>query len=811
MKPQDFRIGLRHLVREPVYSVIAILGLSIGLATCLLLLGFVRYSWNYDAHVPFVDQIYVVKHRYNVDPNAPWFDQAPLMLREASLSITGVADSTAFFRFDPVTVRIGSELRKMPNLLVLPHFARVLGLVPLQGDLDAALTRPDALALTEDAARRLFGAGPWLGRTLQTGDKVLRVTAILRNPPANTTIPYAALYGVNSVLVSPEMRTELLTGAHGGSGRVLLRLAPQHTVAAIEQALQRAVDQAPGVQGVPPDVRARLAGRKVMDMALSPLREAYFDRDVARNPISAPGDRGDPVVVAGLALIAVLILAIGAINYVNLATVRVLRRQREIGMRKVLGASVRQIVLQFMAESVVLSMLATLLGLLIARLALPLFAQLVSRDLDALACGANIGAALLMGAVLGVVAGIAPAVTALRVRPAQALAGRMNAESASAARVRKGLIVLQVATAIGLASLALGISMQTQFAIAASPGFDAAPLLIVDLPERGKKGEAMRGFISALERNPGVKGAVISEHVVGRSNNAVLHELRREGAASVSMEAKLVDTNFFEVYDLKPLAGRLFDPRLDKENDIEPVVINAVAARLLGFASPAVAVGQLLRRNAEDGKLLSHRIIGIAPELRFRSMHEAPGPNVYALGAEWAGTLTVRAKGPVADVEAAVSAMWPRYFPNAIMQTERAGDVLAASYADDARLARLLALASAIAMAIAAFGMYAMASDIVQRRGREIVLRKLYGAAGLHIAILLGRDLGALMVGAALLGVPLALVALSGYQAGFTEHAPMVYATPWLALAGVATVALLAALRHGWSALAMRPGQLLRS
>lgn len=810
MKLDDFRIGVRHLVLEPVYSAIAVLGLSIGLATCLLLLGFVQYSWRYDAYVPGVDQIYVVKQRFNVDAKAPWFDQAPLLLREAALKTPGVADATAFFRVDPPTVRIGNELRKMPSLLVLPHFARVLGLVAIEGDLDAALTRPEGLALTEGTARRMFGNAAALGQSLQIGDKVMRVSAIVRDPPANTTIPFEALYGVNSVLTSPEMRTELQTGAHGAWGRVLLRLAPNSSAEAIGQTLQGIVDRSPGVQGVPPEVRARLGERKVMDLALSPLREAYFDRDVARNPIGAPGDRGDRVTVVGLAVIAVLILVIGAINYVNLATVRVLRRQREIGMRKVLGASVRQIVLQFLAESLVVSMLATVLGLLMARLALPLFSGLVNRKLDAIFSGQNIGIALALGVVLGLVAGIQPALTALRVRPAQALAGRGDAESALGARMRKLLTVLQIATAIGLASLAMGISLQTNFAIHASPGFDVGPLLIVDMPERGKKNEAVRGFLSELSQQPSVHSIVLTEHVVGRFNNDVIHDLKRDGGPSVSMEAKMVDTNFFEVYQLKPVAGRLFDPKLDKENDTVPVVIDAIAARQLGFSSPQAAVGQTLQRTNEEGKLLSHQIVGIAPEVRFRSLHDEPGATVYELGIEWAGILSVRATGSVAEVEQAVGGMWRRYFPNAMVQTQRAADVMAANYADDARLARLLVLATAIALAITAFGMYALSAYIVQRRAREIVLRKLYGAGRTQIAMLLGRDLGLLILGAAVIGLPLAFFGVSRYQAGFVEHAAMVYSTPWLALAGVAVVTLLATIRHTWSALTMRPGRLLR-
>lgn len=810
MRPGDFRIGLRHLVREPGYSAIAILGLSVAFAACLLLLGYVQYSWRYDAHVPQVEQIYVVKQRFNVDPVAPWFDQAPLLLRSTALKTPGVADATAFFRPEAPTVKVGSTLHKMPSLLVLPRFAQVLGLRALEGDLEAALTRPEGLVLTQASARRLFGSARALDRTVQIGDKVLRVAAIVPDRPANTTIPFEALYGVGSVLNDPVMRSELQTGERGAWGRLLLRIENPDAVPQVAAALQRTLDTAPAVQGVPPDVRARLGQRRVMDLALSPLREAYFDRDVARNPVSPPGDRGDRTTVSGLAVVAVLILAIGAINYVNLATVRVLRRQREIGMRKVLGASVRQIVLQFLAESLMVALLATVLGLLLAWLALPLFAELVNRKLETLFAPANVAAALLIGVLLGVVAGLQPAWTALRVRPAQALAGRANTESLAGARLRKVLTVLQIATAVGLASLALGIALQTRFAVNASPGFNAAPLLIVDLPARGKNNEAVRGFMAELGQQPGVQSMVLSEHVVGRSDHGLIQDVKRDGGTSVSAEVKMIDTNFFEVYDLKPVAGRLFDPRLEQENAVGPVVINAIAARQLGFATPEAAVGQTVLHPAEDGKVIPYRVLGIAPELRFRSLHDEPRATLYVLNTDWAGVLSVRSSTSVADAERAVAALWNRYFPDTIMHTERAGDVLAANYADDSRLARLLALATLIALAITAFGMVALSASIVQRRAREIVLRKLYGAGRAQIAALLGRELGLLVGIAAVLGLPLAFLAIGRYQSGFVEHAPMVYSMPWLALLGVALVTLLATLRHTWSALALRPGRVLR-
>ena len=230
-------------------------------------------------------------------------------------------------------------------------------------------------------------------------------------------------------------------------------------------------------------MKERLGKRKLHDIALSPLGEAYFDHTVEGNFIAAVGDRANPVTVAGLGAMAALILVLAAMNYANLAAVRVMRREREIAMRKVLGAGMRQIVLQLVAESMLVAMLATALGLVMASLALPMFAGLVNRDLAQLLSARNIAAALVHRRNAWRASTAAwPAWIAVRVRPGQALAGRAGTESRRGMQLRRAMTVLQVSTAMGFASVTLAVAWQTGFAMRADPGFDPAPLLTAELP-----------------------------------------------------------------------------------------------------------------------------------------------------------------------------------------------------------------------------------------------------------------------------------------------------------------------------------------
>jgi putative ABC transport system permease protein len=821
MSLQDFRIGWRLLLEDPVYSLVSILGLAVGLAVFLLLLGFARYSWEYNSQVPDADDVYIVKQRNNLELGTPWSDQTPLLLLTAARAAPGVTNATAYLTWFPLTLQVKGQLRRLRSLTVLPGFAELMGLHALQGDLDAALSRPDSFAITEGAAIRLFGTADVLGRTVllrldavDQNTSVARIAAVLRDPPANTTIPYETLNGPNLGLIPQFMRAEALSGQSAWPANLLLRVLPGSSSAAATEALQQAADTAPGLLKAFAEMKDRLGARKIIDIRLARLRDAYFDREVAPNFLSQPVDRGDASVVKGLVAIAFLILALAAINYVNLATIRVVRRQREIAMRKVLGARGGHLTLQFIAESLLVSMLATIAGLLLASPALPLFAALVDRNLRSVLSPGNLVAALGIGLILGLLTALYPAWVALRVPPSLILAGRPGTESLRIRRLRQVFSVVQVAVAIGLVSFTAAISLQTRFAMHVSPGFDPSQLLVVQLPVGEWSGdEKARGFREALAQQPGVAGVAVSSDPVGRSKEPWSTEIRREGGAAVTMDVKAVSPNFFSIYGITPAAGRLFDPRLDRDDDVGPIVINEIAAHSLGFASAQLAVGQtLLFRTRADGsasQVIAKRIVGIAPDIRFYSLREVPGAIAYDL---WGGTtLTLRARDSVAAAEAAVRSIWPRYFPNSVLEVSPARDVYAANYSEDARLASLLWLAAIIAILIAAFGTHVLAADAVERRTGEIALRRLFGARRRDICKLIAAEIGSIVLVSAAVSLPLAALGIARYLAPFTERTPSAFWT--LALATLAALAItsLASARHAWIAMGLKPAVALRA
>ncbi|HEY6124737.1 MAG TPA: ABC transporter permease, partial [Steroidobacteraceae bacterium] len=290
---------------------VSVLGLAVGLAAFLLLSGFVRYSWTYNAHVPDAEHVYLIKHRFNLEGGRRWWDKAPMVLREAARATPGVTDATGYLGWFPLNIRVDGQLHKLRSLTVLPGFAEMMGLKAVKGDLTEALTRPDAFAMTESAAIRLFGTADVVGRSFLLNSvetqTTARIAAILRDPPANTTIPFESLNGLNLALVPPLFRDEALRGEMGWPGHLLIRLHPEASVAAVTEALQKFMDQAVLRLNLPPAAMASLGEAKVMDVQLLPIREAYFDRNVVVDAHTLGVDRGDRNVVAGLMVIAVLI------------------------------------------------------------------------------------------------------------------------------------------------------------------------------------------------------------------------------------------------------------------------------------------------------------------------------------------------------------------------------------------------------------------------------------------------------------------------------------------------------------------------
>jgi putative ABC transport system permease protein len=803
MALRDFRIGWRLLLRQPLHSAVEILGLAVGFAVCFLLLGFVHYSFSYDNKVPDRERVFAIKHRLNFIPQPQWMEYTPFAMREVALRSGLPLEVSAWWPRE-ATLQLQGRPQVLQVTAVDPAFQRIAGLQALAGDLQQALTQPDGMAVTRHEALRLFDTAMPLGRTITINRQLLQVRAVLADQPATSTMQFGALVGIGSALWPEQERREAMANWMGIGGRIYVKTGAGVSAQALQTVLQDAVDHAPWAAMATPEMKAALGQRKMVDIGLGPLADAYFDRSVANT--MGTGPRGDKRVVLALGAVGLLILLLAVVNYVNLATVRTLQRRREIAVRRVLGAATRQLLAQFMAESMLLSLLAAVLGVLLAWLLLPLASDLLERRLDGMFTPQAIGACLLFGVLVGAAAGAYPGWLARGVDMTETLAQR-SGETAGGAWMRRVLTAVQFGAAMAMGSMALAILWQTRFAASTPPGFDPAPLLVVELHESVTE-PAAAAFRDAVARLPGVEGLADSQEVPGRDNGTGTRGsesvLRLDGS-QLALTVQMVGPDFFRVYGLRALAGRTFDPAIDRlvDDGEQNVLINMAAVRALGWQSTQQALGQRINSTRQ-------RIIGIAPDLRWETLRDPVRPTVYDLS-RGSRLLTVRVRpGAQASLERDIAAAWSRYYPERELVMRGAASYYRQAYADDVRMARLLACSTVVVLALAAFGIYVLAAHSVQRRAREIVLRKLHGAGRGAIAALVGREFMLLTGVAAAIGLPLAWLAIARYLAGFAEHTPLGGWAPAAALALAALIVAAATARHTIAAMRIAPARALR-
>ncbi|SDG92104.1 MULTISPECIES: ABC transporter permease [unclassified Duganella] len=798
---RDFRIAWRLLLRHPLNTAVELLGLAFGFAVCFLLIGFVHYSFSYDDDVPQREQVYLIKHRLNFIPQPQWMEYTPFALREVALQ-SGLPLQASVWWPSKAMLNQNGMLREIDITAVDPSFEQIAGLQALRGDLHQALVLPDGLALTQQAAKQLFGTGEALGRTLVVNQQTLQVRAVLPDRPSNSTLQFGVLVGIGSTLWTEQERQQVLSNWMGIAGRIYVKTSASPQT--LQNTLQDVIDKAPWASLATPEMKAALSGRKMVDVALGPLADAYFDLTVANT--MGVGQRGDMRMVLALGAAGLLILLLAVVNYINLSTIRALRRQREIAVRRVMGAGTRQLLAQFMSEAMLLSLSAAALGVLLAWLLLPLTSELLQRRLDNVFTPLSVTGCLAFGALVGALAGIYPGWLARGVDMRATLSQR-SGETPGGAWLRRALTAVQFSAAIGMGSVALAILWQTQFASAAPPGFDPAPLLAVEVqtlidPSRA---DALHDAVAQL---PGVAGVTWSRKIPGRDDHTGTRgstTVQRNDGSSVALAVQMVGRDFFKVYGVQALAGRIFDVREHQAAEGEQsVMLNQAAVKALGWTSAQQALGQRI-----NGSQL--RVVGVAPDLRWETLRDPVRPMMYQLLND-SGLMTVRLDGARAraEVEAAIAAIWQRYYPAQPVAIQPLASYYAQAYADDMRLARLLACATAMVLVLASFGIYVLAAHSVQRRAREIVLRKLHGAGRAAIGLLVGREFVLLAGVAALIALPPAWLAIARYLAPFAERSPLGVWAPLAALALALLVVIAASARHTWSAMRIAPVRALR-
>ena len=812
MLKSTFTAFFRSFTRHPLYGLLNLLGLSLGIAVFITLSLFYRFETTYERWIPNIDKVYFVNDAWTMsgtqgDPepytSGVLFDD----IQTDYPHLTG----TRMWEGN-VTVHIGAQSTNEQVVLADPTFFKVFDLPLVAGDKMTALASPNSVMITQEMADKYFG-GKAMGKTVRLTDEQgtfdYRVSAVMKSFPANSQFDFGFVR-----LLTKSYTSTVGNWTHYGSQRM-------QTVVVLDQVQQKAQME----KAFPAFIDRHAAGNfgptrpsTILSMSLSPM---------AADHLSDPKTRTSVYV---LGIVGILAFLIAAINYINLATARAGMRAKEVAVRKTLGATQGALRSQFLLEALLTTLIAGLIGLSLVEVSLKeinTFGDLhLKLDYAGEAVPLAVAAAFIL--FVGLLAGVYPAFVLAGFKPAQVLASsRSPGGGRLAIRIREALVVLQFTVVVAFFIMVAGFLSQIQHMKTADLGFQRQGVMITDSTYDPALNDSQRAAIwAAFHAIPGVQSVTAGTGAPGDNSLTNNTNITPPGYTGPDLSIMWVQTgpDFFATYKTRLIAGRLFDPARGEDlyfhvtpdgkrvrpddNTLTSVVINHRSLKLLHFKSPEAAIGQLIKFDDHPA-----RIIGVIEDMRFRSPKDPipstlyvydDQPNDHAItGLRYSGVAE-----PVMRDRLQVA--WRSIAPDVPFKVVSATENVEQYYKPDRNRSNLFSVGAGVAALIGCIGLYGMAAFNTSRRAREIGLRKVLGASGGKVVgLLVGQFLRPVVL-ANLLAWPLAWYGLKTWLAQFDDAIAI---SPLFFVAASALAIGIALVTVSWLAFASastEPGKALR-
>jgi len=762
----------RSLLRSKGFSVLNIAGLAVGLAVCFLILLFVRAETSYDSYHANPDRLYRIQRA--------WLDSDGSISSEFSTLAPGFVPflRTDFPEIEKVArimgpgdmvVKSGDKVFTEGRLFFAePEILDVLTLPLVQGDPATALSEVGYVVVSRTTAQKYFGAENPVGRSLVLpafNNRDLLVSGVMEDMPFNSHVhfdflaSYATLGGLqgsgaDDYFLGTRNFSDNVTG-------VYVRLAENARLPEILARIPAFIDKCLPART---DERGRLVKassgqtlhfQKVKDIHLFSHTRAEYEPN------------GDIRTVRLFTVIALFILAIACVNFVNLSTARGARRAREVGLRKVVGAARRMLAVQFLGESFLITLISLVLAGGLMSLALPAFGQFIGYpfSIGHLISGTGLAIFLAGLIVTAFAAGLYPALYLASYNPSAILRGELT-QGARGTTLRKSLVVFQFAISIALIFSVMVIASQTRFVRTADLGYDRDNIICI--PVERNLSARWTDFKTELLRGTSIRAATLSKRAPsGRLLDApgFWAEVKGEKVRNtVGMPHNRVEHDFFKTYGMTIVAGRDFSVDIPSDAT-EAFILNETAVQRLGFESPEAAVGAPFGTFAPNR---NGRVIGVVRDFNYESLHRRIVPIVTYIAPFQANTLSLRiAPGSLGRVMRHVQSVFDAYYPSGAVSHEFLSERLAALYRLEERTMRMFFFFGLLAVAIGCLGLVGLAAYSAERRTREIGIRKVLGASAAGIAGLLSREFTRWVVAANLVAWPAAYFGMSKWLQSF--------------------------------------------
>lgn len=750
-------VAFRNLRKQRFYSFLNMAGLGIGLSVFLLIILFISHELSYDKHHANADRLYRIDQTFIWGDAYPTFGSTgPGVAYDIRTDVPGVEQVTRIYTAGEKLVSVPSQPEKEAFeeevLGVDSTFFKVFGFPMVAGDVATALEQPNSVVLTETTARRYFGDTEVLNQTIKIADGrnegLFKVTGIIKDVPANTHFTF-------NLITSMTSYQEVIrrNDAWVWSGFVTYVLLKD---GASREAVEEVIFDLPSTHAGDfyKDVTAN---GKEWHLYLVPVADIWLHTVGSPNRLGATSSI---LYVYILSAIAIMVLALACVNYMNMATARSVSRTKEVGIRKTLGALKGHLLLQFLAESFILVLLASALALGIVELSIPYFNTLAGVQLSTLSLfDSNARILLLVSVVLvtALLAGTYPAFYLSRFKPIQALR-KQNKVGKSGRYLRSGLVVFQFTISISLVVLSFVVYDQLNYLQNRDIGFDKNNLIIVPQVQRMDSVKRV-SFRDALANNPAVKSVGMSTSVPPHIYDGDSFTSDEIPGQYVPLAYMNVSKTYLQTLGVEMLHGRAFGEAY--EADGKNVVINEETIAAMGWDNDESVIGK---------KLIYYgtrfNVIGVMKDFNYWALDSPIQPlAVFQYGAPISHQdthyLSVRLNGGtnnVADVQqfiATLEAQWDEFAPGLPFSYNFTDEMFFRAFEFEQRLGRIFSTFTYLAIIIACMGLLGLAAYMAETRLKEIGIRKVLGASVSQLVMLMSKDFAKLVALAFLISIPL--------------------------------------------------------
>lgn len=775
-----FKVAFRNLWKNKGYSAINILGLAIGLATCLLIMIYVVDELSYDKFNKKADRIYRVDGDINFGGTHWILAVAPdPMGATLKKDFPQVEQYVRFRNYGGFRVKKGNDnVQENSVIYVDSTLFDVFTLPVIHGDTKTALDDLASVVITEKIAKKYFNTTDAVGKVMVMDDENnYKVSAVIKDIPEQSHFRFDFFVPLNSEeskqgnWLSNNFNTYIVLKEGSDPKKLESQLNGIVTKYLGPQAFQ--------VLNATLDDLKKSGGH--VKYSLTPLTEIHLHS----NKTGELGANGSMQYVYIFSAIALFILLIACVNFMNLSTARSSNRAKEVGVRKVLGSNKKNLVSQFLTESVLISFIALILAIGIAQLLLPYFNQLSGKDIDMgwFSKPWLLPSLLVLVLIVGVLAGSYPSFYLSSFQPVTVLKGKLSG-GFKRSWLRSSLVVFQFATSVILIVGTIVIYSQLSFIRNKRLGFDREQVMIV---QNGfALGDHAKTFRNELKNIKGVENVTMTGFLPtgdNRSDSPLFPEASLNQKAAVSMQTWYVDENYIPTLKMEMAKGRNFSSQL--QTDSSAVIVNEAAAKMLPFADP---IGKTLYylTDMQSKEVTTYQIIGVVKDFNFNSLRDQVTPMVLFFD-ESRGSIALRFQtSDISSLISQVQGKWKSIAPNQPFSYTFMDEDFNNIYQSEQRIGKIALSFSVLAILIACLGLFGLVTYAAEQRTKEIGIRKVLGASVSNIVRMLSKDFMKLVVIAMVFAFPLSWYFMNKWLEDFAYRISIDWKV--FALAGLAAI-----------------------